>query len=181
MEQYFPASAAVAVGMVMVEADSQIIAKRIQLVVRELRQQPLSHSAGAGVFYTGMPANVVVPKALCQHRHIERRVMGHKQTVVHQRLKLRPQFRKSRRIRDKFRRNAGQFDVESVKMYLWVDQRIKLVGVFTSNAMYLSLILPHHNSMLNSLIAIYYIAAGVKNQAELAFLCPVIYWFTELL
>ena len=57
-------------------------------------------------------------------------------------------------------------------MCFGIDHGIKLVGVFTSDAMHLSLILPHHNSKLNSLIAIYYIAAGVKNQAELAFFMP---------
>ena len=38
--------------------------------------------------------------------------------------------------------------------------------------MYLSLILPHHSSKLNSLIAIYYIAAEVEKQAALAFFFP---------
>ena len=81
MEQYFPAGAAVAASVVMVEADLQIIAKRVQLVIRQLRQQPPPHLAGADILHTGMPTDIVISQALRQHGYIEGRVMGHGQSA----------------------------------------------------------------------------------------------------
>lgn len=108
-----------------------IFTQRVQLVVRQSRQQPAPHLACAGVVYTGMPADAIIPQTFRQHGHVEGRVVSHQQTAVHQWLQFVPQFRKRGSARRHLRRDPGQFDVEPVEMRLRVDQRVKFFCNFS--------------------------------------------------
>ena len=71
-QEYLGAGAAVAARVVMVEADAEAGAHRVQPVVRQLGIDPPAHAAGADIGGRAGPVHVVARNAFCEHAHIKR-------------------------------------------------------------------------------------------------------------
>ena len=121
------AGAAVAAGVVVVEVEPQMVAERVQLVVRQVRICLSAHLAGAQISGLRLPVDAIIVQTAGQHPQIKRRVVRDQNAARQHRLQQLPERRKVRLAAHLLRRDAGQRDIERIKVRLRVDKRVKLL------------------------------------------------------
>ena len=127
VEQQKRAGAAVAAGVVVVEVEPQMVAERVQLVVRQVRICLSAHLAGAQIRGLRLPVDAIIVQTAGQHPQIKRRVVRDQNAVGQHRLQQLPERGKVRLAAHLLRRDAGQRDIERIKVRLRVDKRVKLL------------------------------------------------------
>ena len=127
VEQQKRAGAAVAAGVVVVEVEPQMVAERVQLVVRQVRICLSAHLAGAQIRGLRLPVDAIIVQTAGQHPQIKRRVVRDQNAARQHRLQQLPERGKVRLAAHLFRRDAGQRDIERIKVRLRVDKRVKLL------------------------------------------------------
>ena len=127
VEQQKRAGAAVTAGVVMVEFQPQMVTERIQLMILQIRICLSAHLAGTQIGSLRLPVDVIVMQAAGQHPQIKRRVVRNQNALLQHRLQQLPERREVRLAAHHLRRDAGQRDIERVKMCLRVNERIKFL------------------------------------------------------
>ena len=121
-DQDLGAGAAVAVGLMVIQADAVVIAHVVQLVA-DPRQKAPAHDHRTDAFSIRLPLNFIALQAFPEDAHIEAGIMGHKDSRRHYRLNLLPHLREVRSVKNGLLVNAGEHGVEPVKGLLRIDQR----------------------------------------------------------
>ena len=80
VQQYLSTGAAVAVCLMVVQADAVTVAHIVELVA-QTGLQPSAKLHGAGVAHIRFPVDLIIAQAFFQHVHIKYGVVRHKQTA----------------------------------------------------------------------------------------------------
>lgn len=122
VDQQLCAGAGVAGGLVVVKGNMELAAHRIEFMVAEGGVADPTHAAGAGIKRLRLPPDRVVIQAFSEHAHIERRIVRNKDAVCKQVLQNRPKRQKIGLVLNCLRTNAGEADIEGIKIGFGVDQ-----------------------------------------------------------